>query len=121
MSRTRTTGLVILIALAVLDIVGLAGFFVDDAPPVWVMIAGGALGVITLIGAALARVERRGALATVVVSRVLSAVLGAGVFTDATAPAWAKVVVTGAIVLTVAGVALIVAGRPAAVATRVAA
>jgi hypothetical protein len=111
MSRTRTAGLAVLALLGLLDLAGLAGFAMDDAPPAWVLLTGGALGLITLIGAGLAFAGRPGGLATVAVTRVVSAVLGVGAFTDSTAPAWSKVVVGVATVLTIGGVAMVIAGK----------
>lgn len=100
------SGLVICALLAALDIVGLSGFAADDGPPAAVMIVGAVLGVVTLVVLRPALGGGRGALATVGVSRVVSALLGAGVFFADNAPTWAKVVVTVAIGLTVVGLAL---------------
>jgi uncharacterized membrane protein (UPF0136 family) len=113
-SRSRTAGLVILALLGLLDIVGLVGFFVSNAPPAWVLLTGGGLGVLTLIGAWLAFAGRSGGLATAITTRAISAILAVGAFVDKTAPDWSKVVVAIAIALTVLGIALTAAGkRPA--------
>lgn len=111
MSRTRGTGLIILALIGALDIAGLAGFFIGNAPPAWVMLTGAALGLATLIGTGLAFTGRRGGLTIAVTTRVIAAVFGLGAFTDAAAPDWSKVVIGIAIALTVAGVALIAVGR----------
>ena len=112
MSRTRTAGLAICALLGAFDIAGLAGFVIDPAPPAAVMIGGALLGAITLAGVWLAWRGRRGGAATVVVSRVVSALLGIPVFFTDEAPGWARFVVAVALVLTAVGVALIgAAGR----------
>lgn len=118
MSRIRSVGLAVLVVLGVLDLAGLAGFFMADAPPAWVLVVGGLLGVATLVGAGLAYAGRPGGIATAVVSRIVSAVLGLGAFTDSSAPGWARTVVLISIVLTVVGVGLVVAGRPAVARTQ---
>ena len=114
MSRTRSIGLGLLILLGLLDILGLAGFFMDDAPPVWVLVTGGALGVLTLAGAFLAYAGRRGGLAVAGGARIVAALLSIGAFTDSSAPGWSKVVVGVALALTVVGVVLVAVGRPTA-------
>lgn len=117
MSRPRTIGLVLLSLISVLDILGLAGFFMGDAPPAWVMIVGAALGLITLAGVWLTFSGRPSGVAIAVASRVVAALLGVGAFLDQGAPGWSKVVVGIAIALTAFGVLLVVAGRHPAVAT----
>lgn len=72
-------------------------------------------GAVTLVAVALAWRNRRGGRTTAMVSRVLAALLGAGVFFDDEAPGWARVVVGIAIVATIVGVGLVAtaARRPA--------
>jgi len=101
----------ICVLLGLLDIVGLAGINADNAPPAPVLISGAALGIITLAGAFLAWRERRGGVATVVVSRVPSAVLGVPAFFVDNAQNWARVVVAIGIALTVAAVWLLYGAR----------
>jgi hypothetical protein len=109
MNRTRafTAGLGICVLLAVVDIALLAELGSDNAPPLAVSITGAVLGVITLVGAGLAWQHRRGGSATVIVSRLLSALLGVPVF-FVDAPNWSRVLVVAAIALTVAGLAMLV-------------
>ena len=116
MPHTRSTGLAICALLGLLDIIGLAGFATEPTPPAAVMIGAALLGVVTLVGVWLAWQDRRGGVATVVVSRVLSALLGIPVFFTDEAPGWAKIMVAVATVLTVVGVALVASAgnrRPA--------
>jgi hypothetical protein len=96
----RAVALGVSAVLAVLDIAGIAGLGTDGAPPPALILTGAALGVVTL-GAALPalRGSRRGA-QIVIVSRVLSAVLGIPVFFAADAPGWAPPAVLGSFVLT---------------------
>jgi hypothetical protein len=107
MSPARTAGLGILTLLGVLDIVGLVGFAMNDAPPAGVMIVGAVLGAITLVGAWMAWHDRHGGVATVIASRVVSALFGIPVFWADDAPGWAKITVAIGIALTVVGVALL--------------
>ena len=110
-SREFTIGLSICVVLGLLDLVGLAGINMDAAPPAPVVIGGGILGLITLVGAYLAWGGRRGGLAAVVGSRVLSAFLGGPAFFDDGAPDWARVVVAIAIALTVVAIGLLYGAR----------
>lgn len=80
-STPVTYGLAICALLAVIDIVSLAGLaglagLVADGPPVLVTLIGVVLGVITLVGAGMAWRGGRSGVVTVIVSRVLSALLG---------------------------------------------
>lgn len=102
-------GLVLSVLLGLLDIAGLSGLGADDGPPAAITVLGGVLGVITLVATVLAR--RRGALAVVIGSRVLSALLGLPVYWADNAPDWAKIVVGIALAVTVLAVALITGGR----------
>jgi hypothetical protein len=102
-------GLALSALLALLDIVGLVGLGTDNAPPVPVAIGAAVLGVVTLTATVLVR--RRGALATIVSSRVLSALLGLPVYWAGNPPTWAKIVVGATVVLTVIAVVLLGTGR----------
>ena len=86
--------------LAAFDVAGVAALGAAGAPPAALALTAGVLGLITL-GAALPalRGSRRGA-QIVIVSRVLSAVLGIPVFFAGDAPGWAPAAVLGSIVLT---------------------
>lgn len=75
-SRTFTTGLVICTVLGTLDVLSVAGAGAEGGPPGFVVVIGLVLGVITLVGATLTWRGRPGGLTAVVVSRVLSALLG---------------------------------------------
>lgn len=110
-SRTFTSGVLVCVLLGLLDIVGLGGLKADNGPPAAVALSGGLLGLTTLAGAALAWRGRPGGIATVIISRVLSALLGAGVFFADSAPNWARVVVGIAIAVTVVGVGLLLVAR----------
>jgi hypothetical protein len=108
-SRSFVAGLVICAFLGVLDLVGLLALVLGaDGPPFAVGLGGAALGVLTLVGVALAwRGGSRGGLITVIVSRVLDALLAVPVFFADAAPDWARVVVGISIVFAVVGVGLI--------------
>lgn len=117
MTRTRmfAIGLWICVLIAVLDLVGLAGIGMEDAPPPAIIITAAVLGAITLAGAVPAWRGRKGGIVTVVVSRVLSALLGLPVFVME-APTWARFAVAMTIVLAVVGVVPLINAlrRPAA-------
>ena len=116
-SRNLTVGLVLSAVLAALDIVGLAGFGTDDAPPAGVMIASAILGVITLAGVRMAwRNGQNGqnGLSMVIASRVLSALLGVPAFFIDDVPSWVPVAVGISIALTAVAVGLILGARRAA-------
>jgi len=86
--------------LAALDVAGLAALHADGAPPPALSFTAAALGVVTLAAVVPAlRGSRRGVQA-VIVSRLLSAVLGLPVFFVSDAPAWAPPAVVGTLVLT---------------------
>jgi Ca2+/Na+ antiporter len=97
------------VLLALLDIAGLIGLGTDNAPPAPVAIGAAVLGVVTL--AATVLVRRRGALATVIGSRVLSALLGLPVYGAGNPPTWAKIAVGITLVLTAVAVVLLGTGR----------
>jgi len=112
-SRVRT-GLVLLGLLSVFDVVfttSPAGTETSAGPPIEVLIAGGILGLVSLV---LVVLVWRGARGTVgwalVVLRVLSALLGVPAFLAPDVPTWARVMVGVFALLTIAGVVLV---RPA--------
>ncbi len=110
-SRTFIAGLVICALLGAVDVLGLAGLGADGAPPAAIVIGGAVLGVITLVGVRPAWRARRGGILAVVVSRLLSALLGIPAFFIDDAPDWARVVVGVSIALTLVGVGLVLAAR----------
>ncbi|MET0417651.1 MAG: hypothetical protein ABW022_16685 [Actinoplanes sp.] len=99
-------GLVICGLLGLLDIASVLGTG-EDAAPVFVIVVSLVLGLIT-VGALIPawRGNRRGLL-TVVVSRVVSALLGIGAFFDDAAPDWVRVMVVVAMVVTALAVVLV--------------
>jgi hypothetical protein len=109
MNTSLRWGLALSMLLGLLDIVGLVGLGTDNGPPAVVAIGAAVLGVITIVAAAFVR--RRGALATVIVSRVLSGLLAVPVYWADNAPGWAKIVVGIALALTMVAIALLVTGR----------
>ncbi|MCA1699190.1 MAG: hypothetical protein LC790_09945, partial [Actinobacteria bacterium] len=84
MTRNTPTiyGLAICALLGVIDIISLASLLsdADDGPPVLVTLIGAVLGVITLVGARMAWRGGRSGVVTVIVSRVLSALLALPAF-----------------------------------------
>lgn len=113
-SRNLTVGLVLSAILGAVDIVGLAGFGSDDAPPPAVMIAGTVLGVITLVGVRMAWRDGQNGLSMVIASRVLSSLLGIPAFFTDGVPSWVPVAVGISITLTAIAVGLILGARRAA-------
>lgn len=114
------TGLIISLVLAALDLVGLAGLGMDDAPPLAVVLSGGILGLLTVVAAVPAWRGSRPGLLGVVVTRAISGLLGFGVYFDSAAPTWAVVATSLFIVASIAAVwlllpALRTAGRPVSV------
>jgi len=112
MKRSTPTiyGLAICTLLGVIDIISLAslGSDTDDGPPVLVTLIGAVLGVITLVGARMAWRGGRSGVVTVIVSRVLSALLALPAFFVDDVPDWVPPVVGIFVVLTVVGVGLLV-------------
>jgi hypothetical protein len=106
-SPALITGFVLCTLLGVLDIVGLAGFGMDNAPPAAVIITGAVLGIVTVAAAVPAWRGSRRAIIAMIVSRVLSALLAIPAFVVADVPAWGKGIAAGSIVLTAIGVALL--------------
>ena len=102
------TGLIVCILLGALGLLGLVGAAdVEGAPPLGIVIAGGATGLITIVAAILAWRGSRGALLVVILSRVIDLPLGIPVFFTPEAPNWARVVVTIATAATLACVGLL--------------
>ncbi|NUO99674.1 MAG: hypothetical protein HOV96_11920 [Nonomuraea sp.] len=87
------TGLTLSAALGVLDLAGLAGLFVDPAPPAAIVIAGALLGVATLASVPAAWRGHRTATVIAVATRVLSALLSVPAFFTPDAPGWAKLAI----------------------------
>ena len=110
-SRNVTVGLMLFALLGVLDVVGVLGAGMEDAPPLPLVIAGFLLGVVTLAGVRMAwRGAPRG-MAIAVVSRILSALIGVPVFLVDDAPRWAKVTVAVCIGVTAMAVGLVSSTR----------
>jgi len=110
MKRSTPTiyGLAICTLLGVIDIISLAALGSDAGPPVLVTLIGAVLGVITLVGARMAWRGGRSGVVTVIVSRVLSALLALPAFFVDDVPDWVPPVVGIFVVLTVVGVGLLV-------------
>src|SRR3954469_6696842 len=108
-------GIAICALLAAVDVIGLAGSGMDDAPPFFVIAIGAALGVVTLAALRPALRQQGGGLWTVICSRLLSALWGLPVFFADDAPGWAQVATVVSLALTAAGGGLLVpfARRPA--------
>ena len=111
MNPTLKWGLALAVLLGLLDLAGVAGVWADEGPPAALAIGGGVVGVITVVAAALAR--RRGAIPSVIGSRVVSALLSLPVYWADDAPDWSKIVIGIAIAATVAAIALLTVGRRA--------
>ncbi len=109
-STATTYGLGICALLGVVDIISLAGLATnaDDGPPVLVVLIGAVLGVTTLVGARMAWRGGRSGVVTVIVSRVLSALLALPAFFVDDVPDWVPPVIGIFVVLTLVGVGLLV-------------
>lgn len=109
MTRRRMLefGLGLCALLAAVDVIGLAGIGMEDAPPAALIVGSAILGVITLVALKRAKVGRRGGMAAVVWSRVLSALSGIPVYFAADAPAWAEVATGVLIALTAVALGLL--------------
>jgi hypothetical protein len=108
-STTATVGLVICALLGVVDVISLGGLGADDGPPAGVVVAGAVLGVLTLWGVSIAwRRQRKGAM-IVIVTRVISALLGIPAFFVDDVPSWVPPVIGVSLALTAAGAGLVVA------------
>lgn len=106
----RTTGLLILAALSLVDIAGLA---VTDGehPPYAIAVMGAVLGAASLVLVALAWRNRRWAIAPLVALRSLSALGAVPAFVVGGVPAPAVVLAAVIVTLTIAGIVLL--ARPA--------
>jgi hypothetical protein len=109
MARPSAFGLGLGVAgfLALTDIAGLAGLGSETGPPTTVIVPGALLGVITLFALRPAWRGRPKALPTVIVTRVVSALMGLPAFWVDDAPSWAAPAVAVSLVLTAAAVALL--------------
>lgn len=110
-SRRFTAGLVLSGILGAVDVLSVAGLGADEGPPTFVVVIGFVLGVITLVGVSLAWRGKPAGVTTVVVSRVLSVLLGIPAFFAEEAPDWAPPAVAIGIALTVLALALVYSGR----------
>lgn len=108
-TRTVTVGLVIAGLLGLTDII--ATPLTDGEHPPWVIaIAGGVLGVITVVGVVFAWRGSRGGAAAVIVSRLLSALTAVpALFVDGV-PSGLRVIAGIGILVTLLAVALIAGG-----------
>lgn len=113
MTRTpvHTTGYVICVVLGIADVVGVAGIDMDDAPPAFVVILGGVLGLVTLAAAVPAWRGNRAGHFTVAGSRALSGLLALPAF-FVDAPTWARLLAGGLVLLTIVGLGLLLSGAP---------
>jgi hypothetical protein len=100
-------GLALSAFLAVTDVAGLLGLGGDAGPPVAVVVAGALLGVITLAAVRPAWRRQGKALLTVVVTRVVSALLGVPAFFVHDKPSWVVASVIASLVLTAIAVVLL--------------
>ncbi|MGA8247346.1 MAG: hypothetical protein WB797_10605 [Nocardioides sp.] len=102
----RTTGLVILALLSLVDIVDLA---VTDGehPPYSIAVAGAALGLASLVLVAYCWGGRRWAVAPLVALRSLSALSAVPAFVVGGVPAAAVVLAAAIVVLTILGIVLV--------------
>jgi hypothetical protein len=110
-AKSFRAGLVICAVLGVFDIISLAGMGSEDGPPAAIAILGAVLGVATLYGVWLAWRHQPRGVEIVIVTRVLSALLGLPVFFVDDVPDGVPAVVAVAIVLTIVAVALVWSGR----------
>lgn len=108
-SRPVLIGLVICAVLGVVDVVGVIGAGADDGPPLAVVVIGAVLGVVSLYGVRLAWTAWPRGRMLIVVTRVLSALLGIPALFVDDAPDWAPPVVAVTTVLTLIGIALLYA------------
>jgi hypothetical protein len=109
MNRTpaAVTGLVICVLLGILDIVGLFGAGMEEAPPLGIVLVSGALGLGTVAAALPAWRGSRSGLLVVVATRAVSILLGIPVYFTDEAPSWARVAVTIAIAASLLGIGLL--------------
>ena len=106
-----TVGLGLSAVLAAVDVVGLAGIGMDDAPPAALVVGAAILGAVTLVALGPARAGRAGGMTAVVVSRALGALSGIPVYFAADAPGWAEVATGGILAVTAVALGLLYAAR----------
>jgi hypothetical protein len=99
-------GIAICAFLGIVDVAGLAGTGMDDAPPFAVIAIGAVVGLVTLAALRPALRQVPAGLWTVVVTRVISALSSLPPF-FIDAPTWVRVACAVAITLTVLGVGLV--------------
>jgi hypothetical protein len=99
-------GIAICTFLGVIDVAGLAGTGMDDAPPFPVIAIGAVVGLVTLAAVRPALRQVPAGLWTVIVTRVISALSSLPPF-FIDAPTWVRVACAVAIALAVLGVGLV--------------
>lgn len=99
-------GIAICAFLAVVDVAGLAGTGMDDAPPFAVIASGAVVGIVTLAALRPALRQVRAGLWTVIISRAVSALSSLPPF-FIDAPTWVRVGCAITIALTVVGVGVL--------------
>jgi hypothetical protein len=107
----RTVALAVCALLGLLDVAGTAGLFSSDGPPVFIVLPGTILGLLTLAATLPALRGSEVGLNTVLGSRFVSAVMGFVAFFDDEAPHWARVVVAVSIAVTLAAFGLLALPR----------
>jgi hypothetical protein len=100
---THKLGLAAIAAAGVLDLLLLFALGSEDGAPVGVVLSTAGLGLVTLVGAAMAWRGSRAALLVAVVARVIDAALGIPAF-FLDAPAWVLTVIAAMLVLTIVGI-----------------
>ncbi len=110
--RKLNVGLGLCAVLAGVDIIGLVGLAMpDEAPPAVMIVVAAILGLLTLAALKPAYAGQRGGRATVVWSRVLSALWGIPVYFASDAPGWAEVATAVLIALTAVALVLLRAAQ----------
>jgi hypothetical protein len=108
-SRNHQLGLAAIAIAGVLDLFLLFALGTDDSAPVGVVLTVAGLGVVSIVGAALAWRGSRPGLLVAVVARIVNSALGIpALFLGA--PAWVLTLIVAAMVLTVAGIWLAASG-----------
>ena len=116
MSLSHRTGLVLLGVLSVLD---LAGPLITDGehPPMWVALAGAALGLASLACIALAWRGSRRAILPLAVLRLVSALTALPAFFVGDVPIGVVVFAAGFVLMSLVGVAMVAGSREPALVT----